>query len=294
MGEFIPQSLCLGTRPQTPSPLRDKQKPACMLHHRLAFIGFKSLHFLRNLHQLLTNRQMLRTSPFALAALFARRRPCALIHILPRRFKGKLVVVHRILVHHSEIARDIHPKRTGHAVLTTRAADKYPRLNRRANLIDNRQLRFIERLKMAERRQIVLDLFFRRHAGENDLAIIQTRDPAHRPRRNRPIRMHRFEFLRDVLTERGKAPALDRLHDEHRNAHPLRQLIALHARLNFRIHVIELDLTEIPLALGQNLFKYFIAVVEGKTEMADSACSLLLLQIANDAHRLRLAPTVRR
>ena len=126
-GAFIPQSPCLGTRPQTPSPLRDKQKPACMLHHRLAFIGFKSLHFLRNLHQLLTNRQMLRTSPFALAALFARRRPCALIHILPRRFKGKLVVVHRILVHHSEIARDIHPKRTGHAVLTTRAADKYPR-----------------------------------------------------------------------------------------------------------------------------------------------------------------------
>ena len=233
--------------------------------------------------ELFADGQLLRAGGFALAAGLAGAGALLFLHVVPARLEAGGVGILRIVVHHPEIAGDIHAERAGHAVLAVRAGDERTGPDRLAHLVHNLHFRLAERLKMRERRQIVLHLLLIRHAGEDNGAVIQTADPAHRPGSDGHIRTRLPEHRRDLLAQGREAAALDRLHDDHRDAALAAQLVALHAGLNVDVHVIELNLAEIPVAVGRNLFKHLIGIMEGEAQTMDTAQLLLLDQIIENA-----------
>src|SRR5659263_111157 len=87
----------------------------------------------------------------------------------------------------------------------------------------------------------------------------------------------------NVLRESCKRTSLDRFHNNNRNPKLFGKKITLHARLLINIHIVQLDLAEIPLAVFDDFFKYRIVIVEGESEVPDTSLCLELLAIFYDA-----------
>ena len=90
--------------------------------------------------------------------------------------------------------------------------------------------------------------------------------------------------LRNILGKGCEGTAPDRLHNDERNVLFLREMIALHARLlEFLslpgIHIIQLDLAEIPVAVINDSLECLILVMEGEAEVADFTLRLQLFKL---------------
>ena len=242
--------------------------------------------------QLFADRDLLRADGFALAAAAALIGAFGLLHVLPFKAQTAFVGILGKVVHHFEVLRDIHAERAGHTILAVCAADERAGLDHGAHLGHHLHVLLRKPAGLCEGFQVVRHLRLVGHTGEDDLAALQALDPAHRPGGNGPVRARLPEAPADVLAQRRQAAALDRLHDDHRDAAPLGQLVALQARLNVGVHVVELNLAEIPVAIGQHLLEQLVAVVEGEAEMADAALLLLLEQEVDQAVFKRRLPVL--
>ena len=93
--------------------------------------------------------------------------------------------------------------------------------------------------------------------------------PAQCPGRGACIRTQCLERSFHFLRKCCQRTTFDRLHDHHGNTQLLSQCIPLITCLDVTVYVVILDLAEIPRTACQDLFKHFIIVVEGETDIAD-------------------------
>ena len=93
------------------------------------------MHPRGDLGQLRADGQPLRAGRLALAARAAGVGTLGRLHVLPVIAQAARVGILRILVHHAEIARDIHAEGAGHAVAAGRAAHE----RARADLLAHRR-----------------------------------------------------------------------------------------------------------------------------------------------------------
>ncbi len=188
-----------------------------------------------------------------------------------------------VSVPHPEIARDIHSRRAGHAVAASRAAVLHPASDQGHNLVNSPGLLRRKGTERGECLQIVLHLLHGRHAAENHLHIGQTSHPAQGKGCGGSLRIHGAEFFCDIPCKSRQGSALYRLH--HHQGHPslFCQAAALHPRLLLGVHIVNLDLAEIPVPAAENLLKSLITVMEGKSQIPDLSLSLHLLQFFHHA-----------
>lgn len=105
---------------------------------------------------------------------------------------------------------------------------------------------FIQRLKVREGLQVILNLLFTRHTAQDHLCIGMAANPAKCPGCDAGIFIHRFELCIDIIREVCKAAALYRLHDHQRNSKLFCQSVAFIPCLFLGVHVVILNLAEIP------------------------------------------------
>ena len=181
-----------------------------------------------------------RLAPAAGEAVF----PLALLIQIPPAGRGLFfVAIDAVLVPQRKIPRDIHPRRAGHAVPAAGAAVADP------PAVDGRRL-----------------------LHHRPLPLVQGPESVEGSRRGpRPGPLEQLHGLRRRV---GQSPALHRLHDDQRHAPLLREGIAPQPRLLVGVHVVELELAQIPFPGGQDLFELVVAAVEGKAEPAEQPLPL--------------------
>ena len=99
-------------------------------------------------------------------------------------------------------------------------------------------------------------------------------NPAKCPGCDAGIFIHRFELCIDIIREVCKAAALYRLHDHQRNSKLFCQSVAFIPCLLLGVHVVILNLAEIPVTAAQHFFKCLVGIVEGKAQITDFALCL--------------------
>ena len=98
---------------------------------------------------------------------------------------------------------------------------------------------------------------------------------------NALVRIHFTEFGIDIIGEISKASALNRLHDNKRYSQAFSQRIALIPGLLLRIHIVILDLAEIPVTVTDDFIKHFIIIMEGKAIVTDLSFFFELSTVIN-------------
>ena len=193
--------------------------------------------------------------------------PLALLLQVPPAGRGLLfAAIDAVLVPQRKIPRDIHPRRAGHAVPAAGATVADPPAVDGRRLLHHRPLPLVQGPEGVEGSQVVLHLLQGGHAGEHRHHIGQAGRPAQGPGGRRGPRPGPLEQLHGLRRRVGQSPALHRLHDDQRHAPLLREGIAPQPRLLVGVHVVELELAQIPLPGGQDLFELVVAAVEGKAE----------------------------
>ena len=193
----------------------------------------------------------------------------------------------------AEVLRDVHPGGAGHAVFTPGAAVVCPPAELRRRPGQQFRLLRLQGSEPGKGGQVLLHLGHAAHAAEDGEHTRQAGSPPKGPAGGSPLRPGGAEQLLHLLRRGGQQATLHRLHHHHRNAHALRQVIALQPRLLLRVQVVELELAEVPLPGGEDLLKGLIAVVEGEAQPADFPLPLQLLRPLHQAlllHRLPPLP----
>ena len=122
------------------------------------------------------------------------------------------------------------------------------------------------------------------HAGEDDRDAALAVEPAQAPLGRRPaVRAVRQYLFRALRKEVDQAAAAEGFHDDDGDALRLCGLKTASARLRMLVHVVVLDLTEVPVIGIQNTAEFVRRSVEGEADLTNLAGSLLLLDPVLDA-----------
>ena len=122
------------------------------------------------------------------------------------------------------------------------------------------------------------------HAGEDDRDAALAVEPAQAPLGRGPaVRAVRQYLFRALRKEVDQAAAAEGFHDDDGDALRLCGLKTASARLRMLIHVVVLDLTEVPVIGIQNTAEFVRRSVEGEADLTNLAGSLLLLDPVLDA-----------
>ena len=122
------------------------------------------------------------------------------------------------------------------------------------------------------------------HAGEDDCDAALAVEPAQAPLGRGPsVRVVCQYLFRALRKEVYQAAAAEWFHDDDGNALRLRGLKAASARLRMFVHVVVLDLAEVPVIGVQNPAKFIRRPVEGEADLPNLAGGFLLLNPVLDA-----------
>ena len=209
---------------------------------RTVLLTFAAAHTLRRTRRILAERRTLQIIPAAGLFSFG---------------------VHRIVA--AECSGDIHAARARHAVTAAGASH----LDVLCDLLPHRfhqravRLRHTPDAVFRSCAHVLFDHLHGIHAGEHAGHLRLVVQPLEcQFCRGAVLLILCEQFLRRLRQQIDQPAAAQRLHDNHRN--PLRMRVAqsLHARLRMFVHIIILDLAEIPVKAVTDFFEYIKLVME--------------------------------
>ena len=240
---------------------------------------------------------MLRTSLFTLTAFLTVLSLLSVSsHAFPLPADHAVVLIHVIAVPAAEISRDIHAKRTGHAITASRTAILDAAVHDLLHLFNGLIFLFLHGDEIRKGLEIILDLLHVGHTAEHRQNVRQRCHIAKCKGCCGRSGADLMKYIHDVLAKSSQGTTLDRLHNGKGNPLLLRQLITLDPGLILGVHVIELDLTEIPITIVNDLFKNIIGIMEREPKEPDLPLRLQFLQTlyAADLHHFSPASPVQR
>ena len=189
--------------------------------------------------------------------------------------RSRRVVEQVGVVKEVEVAGNIHPIRTRHAVAAPGTGDHSSGSIQFADPRDQLVLCLAKSSHTSKPRRTCrfsLHLLHRAHAAQNhgDFGLIPK--PLQRPLRRRAVHGKALHRLANIFRRIRQSAAQQRFHDHDGQPLACRQFQPTRPRLIFRIHVVVLNLAEVPqFAAVDDLLKARIVVVKGETEMPDAS-----------------------
>lgn len=226
------------------------------------------------------------------AACNAGFRACAFVEIVVLALGAFFVLVDAGVIVNGKDVWNMNAGGTWHAVPAAGAGNQDAFAVQDSCFRNGVKIRFGERDNAGKGFEVIRHLFFGAHAGEDDLDAVLLGAPAQRPGSRRPIWVERLKMRADFLRRVCKAAAFDRLHHNDGDAFFLGESAALDTSLVLIVHVIELNLTEIPVIGVDDFFKNRIVVMERKPDVADKAFGFEIIKDFKDAYALVLFPAL--
>lgn len=201
---------------------------------------------------------------------------------------GVLIAEHPELVPDAEIVRNVHAHGAGHTVAAAGAADFDVAAQDVGSLPDGGVLGVGHGAEISEGGEIVVQLVFCAHAGEDDLHIFVAGRPAQRPRGRAGVGVQCIQRRGSVRRQLCQRTALDGLHDDEGNIQFFGQSIApvpcdlLGTVVG--VEVVVLQLAEVPRLVAQDVLEARRVVVAGEAKIPDAPGGLLLPEPVYDAY----------
>ena len=142
--------------------------------------------------------------------------------------------------------------------------------------------------EISEGGEVVVQLVFCAHAGEDDLHIFVAGRPAQRPRGRAGVCVQCIQRRGSVRRQLCQRTALDGLHDDEGNIQFFGKSIAPVAcdllGTVVGVEVVVLQLAEVPRLVAQDMLEARRVVVAGEAKIPDAPGSLLLPEPVHNAH----------
>ena len=201
---------------------------------------------------------------------------------------GVLIAEHPELIPDAEIVRNVHAHGAGHTVAAAGAADFDVAAQDVGSLPDGGVLGVGHGAEISEGGEVVVQLVFCAHAGEDDLHIFVAGRPAQRPRGRAGVGVQCIQRRGSVRRQLCQRTALDGLHDDEGNIQFFGKSIAPVA-CDFLgtvvgVEVVVLQLAEVPRLVAQDMFEARRVVVAGEAKIPDAPGGLLLPEPVHNAH----------
>ena len=201
---------------------------------------------------------------------------------------GVLIAEHPELVPDAEIVGNVHAHGAGHTVAAAGAADFDVAAQDVGSLPDGGVLGVGHGAEISEGGEVVVQLVFCAHAGEDDLHIFVAGRPAQRPRGRAGVGVQCIQRRGSVWRQLCQRTALDGLHDDEGNIQVLGKSIAPVAcdllGTVVGVEVVVLQLAEVPRLVAQDVLEARRVVVAGEAKIPDAPGGLLLPEPVYDAH----------
>ena len=201
---------------------------------------------------------------------------------------GVLIAEHPELVPDTEIVRNVHAHGAGHTVAAAGAADFDMAAQDVGSLPDGGVLGVGHGAEISEGGEVVVQLVFCAHAGEDDLHIFVAGRPAQRPRGRAGVGVQCIQRRGSVRRKLCQRTALDGLHDDEGNIQFFGKSIAT-VSCNLLgtvvgVEVVVLQLAEVPRLVAQDMLEARRVVVAGEAKIPDAPGGLLLPEPVYDAY----------
>ena len=201
---------------------------------------------------------------------------------------GVLIAEHPELIADAEIVRNVHAHGAGHTVAAAGAADFDVAAQDVGSLPDGGVLGVGHGAEISEGGEVVVQLVFCTHAGEDDLHIFVAGHPAQRPRGCTGVCVQCIQRRGSVRRQLCQRTALDGLHDDEGNIQFFGKSIAPVAcdllGTVVGVEVVVLQLAEVPRLVAQDMLEARRVVVAGEAKIPDAPGSLLLPEPVHNAH----------
>ncbi len=201
---------------------------------------------------------------------------------------GVLLTEHPELIPDAEIVRNVHAHGAGHTVAAAGAADFDVAAQDVGSLPDGGVLGVGHGAEISEGGEVVVQLVFCTHAGEDDLHIFMAGHPAQRPGGIGGIRTQGVQRCGGVCRQGCQRAALDGLHDDEGNIQLFGKSIASVScdllSTVVGVEVVVLQLAEVPRLVAQDMLEARRVVVAGEAKIPDAPGGLLLPEPVYDAH----------
>ena len=152
--------------------------------------------------------------------------------------------------------------------------------------------------RFIRRPQILLHLLHGAHAAQHHAHLRLVPQPLQSPLGRSPLDGLFLHRLQHLLRRIGQPSAQQRLHHHHPQTQLRRQHQSTRARLVLRVHVVVLNLAELPqIGAAHDLLKAFVLIVEGESDVPDQPVGLCfrgLVQQLVLQHNVAPARTVQR
>lgn len=201
---------------------------------------------------------------------------------------GVLIAEHPELVPDAEVVGNVHAHGAGHTVAAAGAADFDVAAQDVGSLPDGGVLGVGHGAEISEGGEVVVQLVFCTHAGEDDLHIFVAGHPAQRPRGCTGVCVQCIQRRGSVRRQLCQRTALDGLHDDEGNIQFFGKSIAPVAcdllGTVVGVEVVVLQLAEVPRLVAQDMLEARRVVVAGEAKIPDAPGSLLLPEPVHNAH----------
>ena len=189
---------------------------------------------------------------------------------------------------HAEIVRNVHAHGAGHSVAAAGAADFDVAAQDVGSLPDGGVLGVGHGAEISEGGEVVAQLVFCAHAGEDDLHIFVAGRPAQRPRGRAGVGVQCIQRRGSVRRQLCQRTALDGLHDDEGNIQFFGKSIAPVAcdllGTVIGVEVVVLQLAEVPRLVAKDVLEARRVVVAGEAKIPDAPGSFLLPEPVHNAH----------
>ena len=201
---------------------------------------------------------------------------------------GVLIAEHPELVPDAEIVGNVHAHGAGHTVAAAGAADFDVAAQDVGSLPDGGVLGVGHGAEISEGGEVVVQLVFCAHAGEDDLHIFVAGHPAQRPRGRAGVGVQCIQRRGSVRRQLCQRTALDGLHDDEGNIQFFGKSIAPVScdllGTVVGVEVVVLQLAEVPRLVAQDMLEARRVVVAGEAKIPDASGGLLLPEPVHNAH----------
>lgn len=201
---------------------------------------------------------------------------------------GVLIAEHPELVPDAEIVGNVYAHGAGHTVAAAGAADFDVAAQDVGSLPDGGVLGVGHGAEISEGGEVVVQLVFCAHAGEDDLHVFVAGRPAQRPRGCTGVCVQCIQRRGGVRRQLCQRTALDGLHDDEGNIQFFGKSIAPVScdllGTVIGVEVVVLQLAEVPRLVAQDVLEARRVVVAGEAKIPDAPGGLLLPEPVHNAH----------